>query len=190
MRVLEVTLEELGRVGLASLSLPRVAQLAGINKTSLYRRWPTKQALVAAALSLGAPRDDELPNHGNLEDDLLDLIVSLAVFVSSPAGMGALRTVFAEGDTPLARPLRAAMLGSSMPRAPRLVLSRAVERGELRRDTQVDLLLFTIAGALLHRIFIERKAADRRWARRLIRLLSEGATPRERRADEPLHERR
>jgi AcrR family transcriptional regulator len=176
-RVLEVTLEELGRVGLAALSLPRVAELAGINKTSLYRRWPTKEVLVAAALALSVPTENQLPDHGNLERDLVDLARSLATFLASPAGMGVIRTVFADGDTPETQRLAASMTGTAA--APRLVLRRAIERGELRPDADLNLLLHTIGGAVLHRLFVERKTADARWARRLVWLLVEGGRPRE-----------
>lgn len=176
-RVLQVTLEELGRVGLARLSLPRVAELSGINKTSLYRRWPTKQALVAAALKLSVPSERDLPDHGSLEMDLVDLARGLAAFIASPAGMGVIRTVFAEGDTRETRRLANSMWSTPTRMGPRLVLERAIERGELRPDADLEMLLHTIGGAVLHRVFVERRSADARWARRLIRLLVEGASP-------------
>ncbi len=177
-RVLDVTLEELGRVGLARLSLPRVAELAGINKTSLYRRWPTKEALVAAALKLSVPSERDLPDHGSLEMDLVDLARGLAAFIASPGGMGVIRTVFAEGGTPQTRRLAESMWSAPKRLAPQLVLERALERGELRPDADLDLLLHTIGGAVLHRAFVERRSADASWARRLIHLLVEGASPR------------
>lgn len=177
-RVLDVTLGELGRVGLARLSLPRIAELAGINKTSLYRRWPTKHALVAAALELSVPSESELPNHGSLEPDLVELASWLASFVASPAGMGVIRTVFADGPTPQTRRLTKSVWTSPLRVPPRLVLERAVERGELRADADLDLLLHTMAGAVLHRVFVERQAPDGAWARRLVQLLTQGAIPR------------
>ena len=177
-RVLEVTLTELGRVGLASLSLPRVAELAGINKTSLYRRWPTKEALVTAALGLAVPTERELPDHGNLAQDLVSLARGLAAFIASPAGLGVLRTVFADGDTAQTQQLASSLWNKPARRAPRLVLRRAVQRGEVSADADLNLILYTLAGAVLHRIFVERKAASPAWARRVVRLLSEGARPR------------
>lgn len=177
-RVLEVALEELGRVGLARLSLPKVAVLAGINKTSLYRRWPTKQALVAAALERSVPSERELPDHGSLELDLVDLAAGVAKLVASSEGRGVVRVLFGEGDTPQTRRLAKMMSGTPTRVAPRLVLERAAKRGELRPDADLDLLLYVIAGAVLHRTFVERGRADGPWARRLVHLLIQGAAPR------------
>lgn len=181
-RVLEVTLEELGRVGYAALSLPHVAELAAINKTSLYRRWPTKDALVAAALGLATPPVAELADHGALERDLVALAETLGRFLSSPAGLGLLRMLFADGDPAQTRALAASMWTAPGPRAPRVVLERAIARGELSPDAEFDLLLFTLAGAVLHRIFVECAAPDTAWARRIVRLLVEGAAPQPKRA--------
>lgn len=177
-RVLETTLEELGRVGLAALSLPRVASLAGINKTSLYRRWPTKEALVTDALGLAVPAPPRLPDRGSLELDLADLAGQLAAFVTSPGGRGVLRTLFADGALPSTRRLTRAMRRRSLQPAPRAVLERALARGELGDDVDQDLLLYTLAGAVLHRTFVEQGRADQAWARRVARLLARGAAPR------------
>ena len=46
--VLTATAEELGRSGYAALRIEDVAERAGVNKTTIYRRWPTKAALVKA----------------------------------------------------------------------------------------------------------------------------------------------
>lgn len=48
--ILEHTLADLSRAGLDGLSIDRIARAAAVNKTTIYRRWPTRDALVAAAL--------------------------------------------------------------------------------------------------------------------------------------------
>ena len=48
--VLEATAEELSRVGYAALRVDEVAERSGVNKTTIYRRWPTKSDLVRATL--------------------------------------------------------------------------------------------------------------------------------------------
>ena len=49
-RVLEATIEELALSGYAALALERVAARAGVNRTTIFRRWPTKPELVRAAV--------------------------------------------------------------------------------------------------------------------------------------------
>jgi AcrR family transcriptional regulator len=182
-RVLEVTLAELGRVGLAALSLPHVAERAGIHKTSLYRRWPDKETLVAAALALATPTAAELPDEGSAEADLVALALGLARFVGSPAGAGLVRAALADGDVVALQRLAGDVRGRAARRGPRAILERACARGELREDVSFDLVLHTLAGGVLHRVLVERRAADRRWAVALVRLLLDGAARHGRRID-------
>jgi AcrR family transcriptional regulator len=174
-RVLEVTLSELGRVGLERLSVPEVAERAGVNKTSVYRRWPTKQDLVKAALEQSMEEMTQPPETGALGSDLASLAETLASFITSPTGLGIVRTVFADGDSAEAKALTATMWNGPARDLPRAALEQAISRGELKPDTDVDLLLFTVAGAVMHRVFIERGAVNEAWLKRLVKLLSEGA---------------
>ncbi|MBL8937843.1 MAG: TetR/AcrR family transcriptional regulator [Archangium sp.] len=174
-RVLEVTLSELGRVGLERLSVPEVAERAGVNKTSVYRRWPTKQHLVKAALQQSMEATTRPPETGALGSDLASLAASLADFITSPTGLGVVRTVMADGDSAEAKALTATMWKGPVRDLPRAALEQAIARGELKPDTDVELLLFTVAGAVMHRVFIERGRVDDAWLERLVKLLSEGA---------------
>jgi AcrR family transcriptional regulator len=177
--VLEITLQQLAQVGFERLSIPEVAALAGVNKTSVYRRWPTKSELVRAAISLSM--DDhvrDIPDTGSLRGDLMALVENVAAFITSPRGLGVLRTVFVDGDNPEVRALSALMWQEAGGDMPRLVIERAVHRGELPADADFQMLLFTLAGAILHRVFVERAEADEAFAGRLVDLVLHGALPR------------
>src|SRR5690242_7791444 len=68
--VLDRTLEELASFGVAKLSVSRIARAADVNKTSVYRRWPTREALVAAALERVHERlASQLQDTGSLRGD-------------------------------------------------------------------------------------------------------------------------
>jgi AcrR family transcriptional regulator len=172
-KVLEVTLAQLAEVGLERLSVPEVARLAGVNKTSVYRRWPTREDLVRAALEQTMQHTAAAPDTGSLRGDLLGLVHVTATFLESAPGRGAMRVLLAEGDD----------LGDTLG-APRLLaddalpaaIRRAVARGELPRDTDVKLVLFTLAGALMHRTFVERAPVTRPFIQRLVDLVLYGAT--------------
>lgn len=58
------------------------------------------------------------------------------------------------------------------------MVERAVARGELPRGTDAELLLFTIAGALVHRAVVERAPLDEGWVERVVDLILLGALPR------------
>lgn len=66
--ILEHALVELSREGLDGLSIDRIARAAAVNKTTIYRRWPTREALVAAALGrILIDRSLKSPDTGSLE---------------------------------------------------------------------------------------------------------------------------
>lgn len=69
--IMNATLDELDQTGYARLTMEKVANRAGTNKAVLYRRWANKYELVIAALHKRLPKiTDEVPNTGNLRDDV------------------------------------------------------------------------------------------------------------------------
>lgn len=177
-RVLEVTLQQLAEVGFERLSIPEVAELAGVNKTSIYRRWATKSDLVQAALGHSMDHLRDLPDTGQLATDLEALVKMVRDFVTSPRGMGVVRTVFADGELAGLPQLTESMWPETMQAMPRVVFERAVCRGELPAHADVEMLLFTMAGAILHRVFVERREVDDDFARRLVNMVLHGTLDR------------
>jgi AcrR family transcriptional regulator len=178
--VLDVTLAQLAQVGFERLSIPEVAELAGVNKTSVYRRWPTKTDLVREALSVAMEHARDAPDTGDLRADLLALARTVGDFVQSPAGMGVLRVLFAEGGNPEVRALATSAYQSQEKHIPRAALMRAVERGELRDPADVPQVLFSIAGSIMHRVLVEQGEVTPDFLERVVDLVLHGAlsTPR------------
>ena len=139
-RTLEATLSELGRVGYASLRFETIAERANVNKTTVYRRWPTKEALVRDALLSLAERYDgfTMPDTGSLRGDLTRIIQRRVAFAQSREGRAILRVLNdAKADANLvaiSQSLRAN--GQLMVRS---VLERARSRGDLRATVDVPL---------------------------------------------------
>ena len=98
-RVLETTLEVLGHEGFGRLRIEDVASRAGVNKTTIYRRWPTRADLVVAALTrlAGPPRAAEV---GRLETDLVSLFMSATTLRATAAGRGIVSALIAERGDP------------------------------------------------------------------------------------------
>ena len=174
-RVLDVTLQRLGQVGFEGLSIPEVAELSGVNKTSIYRRWSTKTELVHAALAHAMGHVREIPNTGALRTDLIALVSIVGQFIMSDQGMGMVRTVFADGDRLGMHAMATSIWQGLGESALRGVIERAVSRGELSADTDGALLLFTLAGAILHRVFVERRQISDDFAAQLVNLVLDGA---------------
>lgn len=176
-RVLEVTLEDLARLGYHRLSVPEVAERAGLNKTSVYRRWPTKGALVGAALDRALGHDAPLPDTGDLRSDMLAFALAAAAWVSSPVGHGVMKTLLADGDDPDVRALVGDLLRSRAS-GPVALFRRAEARGELPPGADVPMALTVIAGAISHRMFVEHAAVTPDFVERLVALVADGLLPR------------
>jgi AcrR family transcriptional regulator len=146
--VLDATLAVLGRSGYGGLTLEEVARDAGTTKPAIYRRWPSRQRLVLAALGqrLGVAR---APDTGCT---LCDLDECLKLFVAAfrripPDVIGPL---FADcaGDPELRAAFMTALFDP--PRAAvKETLERAHARGDLREDVDPDLIL-DVLGSLIH----------------------------------------
>src|SRR5258705_12527876 len=71
--ILRRTLEELAAADYGGLSIDSVARRAGVNKTTVYRRWPTKADLVGSAITALADQMTVGPSTGSLRADLLEI---------------------------------------------------------------------------------------------------------------------
>jgi AcrR family transcriptional regulator len=171
--VLEATLDELARSGFAALAIEAVAAAAGVNKTTIYRRWPTKADLVTAAL-LRFTEKVETPDTGSVRGDLLALVASGRALMSTRRGRAMLRTMLAEGMTPPLREICKAVHRAQDAQY-ELILGRALERGELPRGTDRALVADAIKGTLSHRLLLEKGSLEPRYVRRLVDLILAGA---------------
>jgi AcrR family transcriptional regulator len=84
--VLDATVTIVARHGVSGLRYDEVAELAGVNKASIYRRWPRRETLVSEALTRLADQEAPIGNTGDLRTDLTDFLVALAASLSSPVG--------------------------------------------------------------------------------------------------------
>ena len=173
--VLDITLTELAQQGFARLTIPHIAQMAGVNKTSIYRRWPSKSELVQDALAAAMRHTDDAPDTGALRGDLIGLARTVAIFMRSPLGSAVIRVMLAEGGNPEVRALAAMTYGSAGRNAPQAVMMRAMQRGEIKEGADPSVVLFTIAGAILHRVFVEQKDASDDWMAQVVDLVLLGA---------------
>lgn len=162
--MLSVTLELLARVGFSAMNMDAVAQASGVSKTTIYRRWSSKEELAIAALSAGKPVLT-IPDLGDTRAELVYLVrtrleqrLSAEVRVSprifdDVVGRPELRRLLWER---LVAPRREQM---------RVFLKRGIARGDLRPDLDLDIAPDVISGALVSAartaVLSERGLADR-----------------------------
>lgn len=166
--VLAETLRALEREGLAGLKIEAVAAAAGVNKTSVYRRWPTRNALAAAAITEAQAHLSAPPETGSLEGDLRAVLRAVGEFLSSTAGRATLRVALGGGADELGEGVRGALEGRAKAGA-RAVFAAAVARGEGVRVRDAEAVVFGLVGAALHRALLERRAIDGRWVAGAVR---------------------
>jgi AcrR family transcriptional regulator len=97
-KVREATMAELARVGFPGLTIEGVAKAANVNRTTIYRRWPSKGALLLAVLEPGLERFDHNPDTGSLGGDLLALMLMIAESAALPEGQAVHRAVGSTSD--------------------------------------------------------------------------------------------
>lgn len=127
-RVRSATLDELSRVGFAGMTIDSVARRAGVNRTTIYRRWASKLELVTLSIEPLRARLAEGPETGAVREDLLELMRRVSIDAGLP-GWQALAAAVRSG-APELQPLVDGL--SDAAAAPfHRALDEAVERGEL-----------------------------------------------------------
>lgn len=85
-RVRAAVLSEITRLGFARITIDGVARAAGVNRTTIYRRWPTKAALLEAVTEPLLAAFDTDPATGSFGGDLLALMLRLRDSAARPEG--------------------------------------------------------------------------------------------------------
>lgn len=153
-RVRAATLALLAEQGYERLQLPEVAVRAGVNKSTVYRRWPSKPQLVAELL--GAMADERVPNPdtGALVTDLELMLSRVADVLRTPAVRAVIRAVITLAeDDPEADSVRRTFWARQFDDAAP-VIERAIARGELPTGTDHRAFLERAFGPLYFRILI------------------------------------
>ncbi len=153
-RVRRATLDLLGEVGYERLQLTEVAARSGVNKTTVYRRWPAKPQLVADLLADLADEQVPNPDTGTLTADLAAMLDQVTTVLEQPAVRAVLRAVLTlADDDPEIDELRRAFWDRQLADAA-VVVTRAVERGELAQDTDPRLFLERVFGPVYFRVLV------------------------------------
>ncbi|WP_354637719.1 TetR/AcrR family transcriptional regulator [Kitasatospora camelliae] len=175
--ILDATLDLLAEQGYDGLTVEGVAARSGVNKTTLYRYWPSKGALLSAAL-IGSDRLDlAVPDTGSLRGDLDALVRQVVALLTEPPAADI--AVAALGAATRGPELAGAVAGFFADRLAReqAVFDRAVARGELAADTDPALVMDLLAGAVWLRAVLRRRPLEPEFAARTVAAVLDGLTP-------------
>lgn len=171
--------------GLNSVSMDAVAERAGASKATIYRWWPSKELLALDALfSQWDPRAPDVHDTGSLAGDLLALIRPWArQLAKKPYGrIIAALVSSAQSDPVFAREYRARFVQPRREPA-RIILARAVERGEIPADFDLEAILDLLYGPFYLRILNGHPPLNDRFARTVVDyVVAAVALPADRRA--------
>ena len=168
--ILAAVIDILGEVGFSGLTIDAVAHRAGVGKATIYRRWDGKEQLTLDALSAGRLAVLE-PDLGDLRSDLLAYYLPLA---DADAQLGAVRLMPALAAEAAVNPdlterLRAFVSDRRGPVA--AILRRAVERGEIGPDVDLELAIDLLTGPIMYRLYFSGAVVDHEVIEHLVDLV-------------------
>ena len=178
-RLLETAAGILATEGYTGLTMEKVAARSGVAKTTLYRHWPTKAALCMDLYLEEAGRELHDPDTGAIARDLERIVEGVVRLqtrtVAGPAFIGLIAEAHID---PSSRDAFLAEFAQRRRKITRAVIQRAIARGELRRDVDVDLMIDVLGGATTFRLLQGHAPLNARFAKGLVALVLAGALPR------------
>ena len=161
----------LGDVGYHAFELTDVAERAGVHKSTVYRRWPTKSALVSELLLTLTDHDDPVNDTGSLFGDLVAMLQDISDLLHTPVATALLRAS-ATGDID---PATREAFWTERFRRSSVIVARAIDRGEVPEGTDARLLLEHASSPIYFRVLATGDAIDQHdlhvFARRAIAAL-------------------
>lgn len=155
------TLDLLAEVGYDGVTMDRVAARARTGKATIYRRWPSKIAMVLDSIEAFAQERMPTPNTGDLRGDLLTYFESFYAAIRGDRGRILAELISEMNRNP---ELREALHGGLwMHREPtwRAIIERAVTRGELPPEVDGSILVEVGTATILQRVLLTGDPVDR-----------------------------
>ncbi|MEV0065041.1 TetR/AcrR family transcriptional regulator [Amycolatopsis sp. NPDC050768] len=175
--VLEAADDLLVEHGFAGLTIERIAAAAGVAKQTIYRWWPSKVDILLDALGDDLAEELVPPDHGDLRRDLREHLAAVATFLTTADAGAVFRALIgqAQHDPELAARLRAEQIHGQHERD-RLPFERAVARGELPADTDLDCLVEQAIGPVHYRVLVTGAPVTREFTDALADRVVNGCT--------------
>jgi AcrR family transcriptional regulator len=173
------TLAELAESGYSALSFENVARRAGVHKTTLYRRWGTREELVLEAMLDRAAQRISVPDTGSLRQDLFELARTAAANAATPEVAAMARAVAAQAphDSRLAAANR--RFWDERLAMDAAIVEGAIQRGELVCETDARLVIESLLGPIHLRLLLTGEPIDDSFLQAVVDVVVDGVTRRQ-----------
>ena len=163
-------------VGYDAVTMEGIAALAGVGKATLYRRWAGKELLVAEAIVQIANALPS-PDAGSARGDLLAVLRAASAMYRDPATGALLSGLVAAiaRSEPIAAAVRGGFVAARRG-ALRAVIERWRDRGTLRLDVDIEILMDMLNGPLFYRFLLRGESVDEQVAETVVDMLLTGVT--------------
>ncbi len=164
--IIETALDLLAEHGFAGTTIEAISARSGVAKTTIYRHWPDKRALLLAAVEATVPTASA-PDSGSLRGDVLGFVHDLRRVLDAPAAALVPALVdAAERDPEIARLLAEFTLQRRRPL--HAAVRRAVARGEIRDDGATELVDVLLLGPIFYRRLLSREPLTDDFVERVV----------------------
>jgi AcrR family transcriptional regulator len=167
-RVLTTTLDLLMEAGLADLTIDDISRRSGVAKTTIYRHWPNRSAIVIDACSRMADHQEAPPDTGTLDGDLRAILTGIAGRLGTARWSSILPSIVdaAEHDPQFASIHSTIQRGHAAPL--RAALDQAALRGEIPPAADRNAIAAALLGPLYYRRWFSREQIDAEFVDMLI----------------------
>lgn len=168
-KIIKALFEEMLLHGPEGVSIEKVAVRAGVNKTSIYRKFKSKEALIAYALEKDLEsKSTDLEDCGSVKKDLEKILSKYVESINTKKG----QALYLSAVSPIMSKEIEIMMMKSPVIKPQEILelvARAQSRGEWDPKKRDPRLIFTILiGSINHRVMLERLPITSSWLNSLL----------------------
>lgn len=157
--ILDITNQLIAKHDVSGVTVDMVASKAGVSKATIYRRWPSRSALILDALTI-MHRPSGKPDTGSIRSDLYILLKELVEFLNRRNGSKLFLSFLNEAmrNPKLAQANR--KISSEVRASYVAAIDQAIKRGELDGSVNVELMIDLLISPFLYRRFTGTSTVD------------------------------
>ncbi len=152
--VLETTTDLLGEIGYSRLTIDMISETSGVSRSTIYRYWTSLPELVSAAFDRALGPNPEMPDIGDIREQLIELMSQMPRILERSIWGRVLPAMIAATNDDHEFRGRLYAIADQRRDGIRTMIRRAIARGELVADTDVEWMIDMLSGIFYHRRLI------------------------------------